>query len=583
MDNPWFPHAAVQTGIILALAFLCRGHLLALEGLWWDDWAWAWHYFCSGSLGEFILPFKSLGHQLIGFILYMNFQWFDISPAHASNIWQIEFFILLTANAYLLWAIGRRLCSPASLIPILIATIYLLSPVINIFCLTTQPYHTMLLFYLISILLTMKSLMNSPYAWTSETLSYLFYFFSIMGLESFILFEVSRLIIIYVLLARSESVPNNLFWQTLKRWLPYLLISALAIVYVLFLQPKFGVYQNAYALPALNTEGLVRVKNNYVISLNYIYHVWKYAFIQIGVPVFFQNVYKTATFLALAVILTILVRTPSSVKKTASSRLKRNTVITFLFGLSLVFAGLTPYMLTRSAVMYGIGSRHGLLANIGAAIIIASVLALIQGAGIVGRFIFSCLLMLAIIGGTLFNNSIVEGYQRDWRQQSSFWRAFTTRVPDLKDHSFVIIDMPRKEMGLFGPWRSDYEFAAPLSIFYTKATGENNADSHFAESMSDAFDRKSIIAWVNHWDETAVEYESFKGTKKIYPQNLLVVQYQNGNLLVNEEIQNVLMVQKLEIRPLIARTDPRRIEYGSSDREYPLRMLLGPESLLQER
>lgn len=54
--------------IIVFFSLVCWGRLIFPYGIWWDDWAWTWNYFESSEVSEFLLPFKGMSHELIGYL-----------------------------------------------------------------------------------------------------------------------------------------------------------------------------------------------------------------------------------------------------------------------------------------------------------------------------------------------------------------------------------------------------------------------------------------------------------------------------------------------------------------------------------
>jgi len=50
--------------IIIMVSLLTRGMMIFMEGIWWDDWAWVWHYLCTSDFNEFMYPIISLGTVL---------------------------------------------------------------------------------------------------------------------------------------------------------------------------------------------------------------------------------------------------------------------------------------------------------------------------------------------------------------------------------------------------------------------------------------------------------------------------------------------------------------------------------------
>jgi len=571
----WLNTAAFQAAAIFLLSILCHGRLLTLQGIWWDDWAWVWHYFSSHSLDEFIVPFKSLGHQLVGYILFANLKLLDIYLLHATTIWQSAAFLIITANSYIIWYIGKRICNKDSLLPFVISIMYTVSPVFNNLCLVTLPYQLFLLSYLLSISFIISSIVDNRKPYFKIVLSVIFFFIAAAGLESFVLFEIARGPIIYLILRKNNEPTQNVISKTIRWWLPFILVACCIILYTLFFREKFGPYQAAYALPKFTLRSLLKITQDYFISLLYVFEIWVKIYTRIVTDALHGGMKSIVivNVLLIASFFTMLIYYWTRIKHFALKHKNDEIYLALCFGLILLISAIIPYALTRGAIRFGLESRHGLLANIGVSIVIASLIMILRQNKTKGKIYSSLLLLVIIFNGFLLNNEIITSYKNDWKQQRSLWQAFTERVPDLKEGSYLAIAIPREEHQVFGFWRGGYEFACTLNLLYAKSRDTREINAHFATTLDDAMSEYVDWSWIKNRDKIEAQYLDFKGIQKIYPRNLLVVSYDKGQLLLNKEIKAEL-TRQIPMKELLDRTNPDQIIQKTKDTLFPYRWIL---------
>ena len=199
--------------LITVFSFLCWGRILTMSGIWWDDWAWVWHYFGSDSTGEFMRPFEWLKHKSVGYMLLLNFKLFDLFHEYTTNIWSLLRFSVFTLNAIIIYRIAGSIFRDKFIMPLAFAIIYLCSPVVNHLALVTHNYHVFLFFYLLSIFLSIKSVtagkLMSPYYLSAL----LFSFIAMISLESFIFFDVLRPLLFFILIRRAGVDFISSYWD----------------------------------------------------------------------------------------------------------------------------------------------------------------------------------------------------------------------------------------------------------------------------------------------------------------------------------------------------------------------------------
>ena len=575
--------------LMLGLAFLCWGRLLFLKGIWWDDWAWVWHYFDSNSLSDFLIPFKSLRHPLDGFLFFLNFKLLDIIPGQATTIWSIWKFVIFVLNPLLVYFIVKALTDDRSILPETIALAYLVSPIVNNLCTVELGRRLYMFFFLLSILFSIRSVSKSGIKIPYYLSALFFSAISIFGLESFIFFELARpALILYLLNKKRGGNYLKNARQTALYWAPFFIMGALILFYNMgFMQPRSGIYAHAYDLQGMSIgKYVIRVIKRYIISVLYLLTNSLYLFINQNISI--RNVYffvdhcifvKKYIFIAgsafLSALFTIfaLIRIdkPEIGPRKAFS-VSGEARAWAMIGAILTILGLFPYMVVREALAFGLVSRHALLSSLGCSIFLPSVLLWLYYSGRI-RKAFYCALFGGIIFFGVFNcNAAVKAYDDDWQQQRSFWSRFAKRVPEIKDNIYLIVIMPRNERLFFGGWRGSYEFSAPLNMIYATSRDKDEVNRHFAEDLDSALNPDWEGSYASNKNKVACHFESYKGTQKLYPQNLIVASYSNGRLYMNNEIIKAGM--KSDIRDVVAHSSPEQIVYKTRGLSHPLRSIV---------
>ncbi len=514
-----------------AIVLLCWGRILMLKGIWWDDWAWVWHYFVSGNITAFTAPFLSLRHIMDGYILFFNFKLFGIFSMEATQIWNVFKFIIYSANAFLLYVILRQLLSRDSVLPMMISLIYLTSPLVNNLCLVEFVRRIYLFLFLLSLLLSIKSV--------NEKFNVYYYFAAVLcgaasmfGLESFVFFDVARPVLLLAILRKNWKV-------TLLHWLPFIAIGCLILLNNTgLLSPRSGVYAGEYQLYGIGPlKYLATIAHYYARSIFYlfagdIYHLIKEAGhckADIFIPV-------AASISAVLAVFVFLFKGDKDIKREEGLLESGRLAIAGIF---FTAVGLFPYIMVRGYPAFGVDSRHALLGAIGASITIASILAFAYYKAFMSKAFFYGLVGCVIFLNAYQCNSAVKAYSDDWRQQTAFWQKFTARVPSLKDNTYFVVDMPRYREDYFGQWRGSYEFAAPLNLLYSKDAA-GSMDRYYAESVDNALDRTIEWSYINNRNKLVVEYLSYKGMQRYYPGKLLLASYQNNELFLHDRNGSVL-------------------------------------------
>jgi len=561
--------------LIALFSLICWGRLLTMSGIWWDDWAWVWYYFGTDSTAEFMRPFEWLKHKSVGYMLLLNFKLFPLFREYTTNVWSLLRFTVFTLNAIILYRIARSVLRDKDIMPLAVAVIYLSSPVVNHLALVTHNYHVFLFFYLMSIHLSVKSVaagkIMSPY----YVLAILFSFFSMISLESFIFFDVLRFLLFFLVLRGfrgSGDTVSGALKSGFIAWLPFLLTGSAILVEALMV-PQKGPYAGVYSAGGFSLDFMYTVLERYSVSMKYIFIkiyslTYKYALIRERemVSVFISFAAAVYAFFLLKG------RLHESNRKDTSPLSGREAGRAALFGLLTVVVGLLPYALTREAVKYGHQSRHGLLAAIGASIFLPAVLLAFYNRKLLSRRVCPWIFGLLVFLGVLQCNYTIKVYKDNWDYQRSIWWQMIWRAPDIKPHTFMIIDMPWSE----APGGGSYVLPPGLNLAYAKSGNKEEIFSHYAYELRNAF-RTDETNYRGICDKEVVEFQTYRGRTRIYPKNLIAASYQDGYLFINDEIAEPVSSDWKDVEFMKSQVTEDRIIYDATVSEFPYRWILGPE------
>jgi len=555
---------------IIALAFICWGGLFYLKGIWGDDWAWVWTYFGTSSLHEFLIPWKNLHKQLEGVLLFLFFKQFEMLHFNATFVWNIVKFIIFFSNTFILYRIAKVLDKNNSKFPVIIAGIYIVSPIVNNICLVTLAQHIELFSFLVSVLFSIKSLRRDRFSKWYYISSIVLAAYPMISLNSFVFFEVIRPVIIFYSLSNIYALNKFVaVRKTIVIWIPFLILCTGVLIYIAT-HPQTGSYAGIYQMQAMSITYLKDILNRYLMTGQYYFDIYFYFalhnFIHIVHAVL--RLYLLLLTASIAVVVALFYGKHEGLSKEKSNIFVKYSV----FGIFTSIIGFFPYAMVRDAAWLGTRSRHAILANLGVAIFVGAVICLLYYRNKLTRIFSYLIFSVFILFGVLECRIVQDAYAQDWYQQQQIWSKFISSVPDLKEKTFVIFDLPRKEEIYFEGWRGNYEFAAPLNLIYAKSRSISEVNKNFADAF-EIMDEKLIS------NKKEDEFDSFKGTQKYFPYNILFVSYLNDNIVINKSTESRGQKRRPELfKKIISRTGNSRIISTGKDGHFPLRWIMGLES-----
>lgn len=565
--------------LISVLAILSYTRILFLHDIFEDDNAWLLSVYASSNLSEFL-----------------NTGWFELRRVPQG----VFLYYFLGAhrffdNSYILWQSLNLLIQVAS--PLLLY--YFLNNLIkdrhlaflSASCLIVYPIDTTLpvfsnLYYRLGIILTIISFYFTERG-LSKDIRWIFLFISFLlsGISHYILIEgtialePARLFFIGYIFYNKGITSKDLIKKTLIVWLPFFLLCIPLIIYKLIFKP-YGIYAGMY-----NTDisFLLDPKMYKELTKMFLFGNWK---------IMFSKYLSHLTILSMlsglltaVVVIYILRRSDISVKLNLKSSNQAHSNVG-ANGLSplLLFAILGVVLLVPPVIMYGLAgrvpnfgpnSRHGIILQMGYAIILGSILYAIyrragKGSGLLVANLFIAILFAL---GVFFNNINLDIYFSVWEKQKDFWQAFAKRFPTLpeKANFFIVVDPDRPMDHLNLDTYYDLEFV--INMLYAKSEAPERFRSYkviardewkslegHVEKSHNAFKRPS------HWGEDIFDLK-----------DIVVIHYSNNKIIVNREIIEQypdISLYRILVDKNFPELSVRQAHDVSESASYPLRKKL---------
>lgn len=134
-------------------------------------------------------------------------------------------------------------------------------------------------------------------------------------------------------------------------------------------------------------------------------------------------------------------------------------------GLALLVFPLMFYMYAGKVPTYGIDSRHGVLMQLGNAVMLGGLLAWLAVKTGWKAWLRAWTAALFAVG-VFFSNVNLDQYFKTWEHQKTFWRAFAERFPELPPKADFLMGVDNHE--LLYRYYGDYDFEYPLNMLYSR-------------------------------------------------------------------------------------------------------------------
>jgi hypothetical protein len=234
---------------LLIAAILAYGLLIPQLGFYWDDLPMSWIRYQLGPQG--MVEYFSTNRPIWG----MLYQVTTFILPHVPIFWQILALTFRWLGAVTLWAIVRELFPQREKLALGLSLLFLVYPGFNQHWVSYLYSHffIVIFFFLLSFLLMLRG----------KTIpALIFSALNLWMLEYFFVLELARPFVIWTSLRAESPAPGDRFKRILSRWLPYLVVLALAGLSRLFIFNNqiygFGIKEEFARAPLETIRNLVQ-------------------------------------------------------------------------------------------------------------------------------------------------------------------------------------------------------------------------------------------------------------------------------------------------------------------------------------
>lgn len=519
--------------LIALLAILSYIRLFFLNNVFWDDHCWLQSIYTSNDIFDFLnTGFIELRRVSQGIVLYLILILFKITN-HAFVVLHLITISAQILTPVFLYLLINKLFQNR-IAAFIIGSSLIIYPIdTTVPVLTILPYRLGLMFSVISFYLTYGALAEKIrwfYMIIALLLSGMSHYFLVEGT---IALEPARLFMIGFVLNNKGYKRNEIIKNSLKYWLPFILLCIPVVIYKLLYKP-YGIYVGTYSSDMLFI--LKWKRHLYYLAMlfggNWVYLLVKAEYLSFwsvisGLIALFTTYFMLTKkypddpgFKEIGHVLTC--------PETKSATTRINMII--LLGLLLLLPIAIMYEYASRELGPGFNSRHGCIMQFGNALIIGGMVCVIVNKVLNNskyKKQYIALSMAALLGlGVFFNNLNLDLYFKIWEQEKQFYGAFLKRFPTLPKKSDFMFDI---QMSIpLGYRYVTYNAEFPINMLYAESTKPGEFRSHKVTDWY-YFDHSKI-------DEPRYETLNHWGKDIFYTKELIVIRWQPGELLVNREI-----------------------------------------------
>lgn len=472
----------IFVGVLLLLAVSALAYLPLVHrmGYMMDDWYVMYEGYSQGVdyLPE-VWKIDRPGRSLLMVPMVKLFG-FSALPYHIS-----AYLFRFLGGLSLFWLLNLvwRERKPTNLLAALLFTIYpgfLSQP--N--AIDYQSHIAALFFALFSVALTVKAFfVEKQVTKIGLTLGAIFFGWAYLSqMEYFISFEVFRIALIFMLVARKEEGAwLKRGFATLRVWLPNIVIAGGFLVWRTFF------FENVRRATDVGYQ-LGQLFSSPLVGLWWLTYLVR-DFINVTLVAWAQPLYALAFNLRLrdsllgfglgivAVGLLWIVFWWLLPNKEGKDNTDSKETEAYWLGLITIFGGLLPVILVNRHIVFPDFSRYSLVASVGVTIIIAQLITLLPQRSlrtiIIGFFVFVSVL-------THYANAVQTAAQTE--STRDFWWQVSWRAPDFENGTLLLADYPNSAIGedyiIWGPanliYRPEKQAETPVEILIPSAIMNND-------------------------------------------------------------------------------------------------------------
>lgn len=559
--------------IIVSLALLSYVRILLLLNVFEDDNAWLLSVYASSNLSEFLntgwIELRRIPQGVFLYYFLGAHRFFD----NPYILWQSLNLLIQLVSPLLLYYFLNNLIKDRYL-AFLSACCFIIYPIDTTLPVFSNIYYRIgIMLTIISFYLTEKGL-SKDIRWV-----FLFISFLLSGISHYILIEgtialePARLFFVGYIFYNKGIVSKDLIKKTLIVWLPFLLLCIPLIIYKLIFKP-YGIYADMYKT---DISFLLNFKMHRELVKMFLFANWKIMFSKY---LSHLTVWSMLSGLLTAAVVIYMLRMSDvsgklnlkmSNQAHSHSNVGANSrfplLIFIVFGIVLLIPPVIMYGFAGRVPNFGPNSRHGIILQMGYAVILGSILYAIYRV-VCNSYkrlqvvIFFVSIFFAL--GVFFNNMNLDLYFNAWEKQKDFWQAFTKRFPTLPEKTnFLLVVDPHRPMDHLN-LDTYYDLEFVINMLYTKSKDPKRFRNYNVitvdelESLEGHVEKSNkVFKRSSHWGEDVFDLKE-----------IVVIYYSKNKLLVNHEV--IEQYPDITYRILADKDFPELPESAS----YPLRKKL---------
>ena len=517
--------------LFLLVTVVAYGLLLPLTGFYWDDWPFAWMAKFLGP-GEFIPAFAGV-RPFLGPIFFVTTSLIPPVPLY----WQIFALVIRFLAGLSAWLALNQIWPRHKRQTLIASLLFLIFPGYSqhwvAFTHINQEWIPFI-FYLLSFGFTARAMRNrqviarkpellipqnrQPHNDVLYTISALLFLITgVFPTEYFVSIEPMRFLFIWVILSEQVSGFGQRFLQSLKRWLPYLLIWLANAAWLAYFYTVGG--YASYEVEMVNEPlTLTRIVSTMGEAL------WKAGFyIWAQILVLISKAVTTPTnlvTLALIIVASVFIFFYLSKLNGPEGEPKIFALSAVLIGLAGILLGRIPsFAAGLPLTLQSSYDRFMISMMLGGSLFATGLIELFIRSPRIKTVAFAILIALGI-GQQFFNANI---FRRDWAKQQEIYWQLAWRIPALEPNTVLLTHQ------LPIDYETDLSFTAPINWMYAPgyAGGELPYALLYTEKRLGGASFSSLEA--NTAITLPIRRVSFQGSTS---QVLVIYMPQNGCLRV---------------------------------------------------
>ena len=437
--------------VFLLVTVVAYGLLLPLTGFYWDDWPFAW---IAKFLGprEFIPAFAGV-RPFLGPIFFLTTSLIPPVPIY----WQVFAIIIRFISGLSAWFALNHIWPQHRRQTLIASLLFLVFPGYSqhwiAFTHINQEWIPFI-FYLLSFGFTGRALRSSNKFRSNTIYALLLLIAGVFPTEYFVSIEPLRFLFIWVILSEEANGFWQRFFQTLKKWIPYLLIWLANAVWLAYFYTKGG-YESYEVEVVKQPLTILRIFATIGEAIGKAgFYVWAQVLVLISKAITAPTNLATLALIGLAFILLLFYFSKVNVSEGRRETFAVSAILIGLIGILLgripSFAAGLPLTLQSSYDRFMISMMLG-----GSLFITGLIELLIQNFRL-RTYIFALLIAIGV-GQQFFNANI---FRRDWAKQQEIYWQLSWRIPAMRPNTALLTDQ------LPIDYETDLSFTAPLNWMY---------------------------------------------------------------------------------------------------------------------